>query len=251
MIPKVIYMCHKNLATIQQYSQNWKRLNPEYEIKLYDNAMCEQFLLQEFSPLHCEIFKFIRDGPIKADFWRLCILYKYGGLYVDADIEPLVPLREYIEEGVGFVTCLSAFKSDAFGGSDNFNPHFIMAQQNDAILKACIIQYMHFYVRRKPYSYVGWSIVHVFNRILPFLRNPNITTLNQVNKKYQVIIETVNPIKTQTSYDFYCKYKNIRVFNCRYRDYNDKTHGFKSEQPLRKRVLAIRRPVQRKLTMLL
>ena len=249
MIPKVIYMCHKNLATIQQYSQNWKRLNPEYEIKLYDNAMCEQFLLQEFSPLHCAIFKFIRDGPIKADFWRLCILYKYGGLYVDADIEPLVPLREYIEEGVGFVTCLSAFRMEAFGGgSDNFNPHFIMAQQNDAILKACIIQYMHFYVRRKPYTYMGWTIVKIFNRFLPFIKNPNITTLNQANKKYQVIIETSD---RTDKFNYYCKYKNRRVFNCRYKEYDGNAHGFKSEQPLRKRVLARRRPVQRKVTMLL
>ena len=43
MIPKIIYMCHKTLIYIEKYSINWKILNPEYEIKLYDNKMCELF----------------------------------------------------------------------------------------------------------------------------------------------------------------------------------------------------------------
>jgi mannosyltransferase OCH1-like enzyme len=48
MIPKVIYMCHKQLDKIKIYSQNWKRLNPEYEIQCYDDAMCRNFLLKEY-----------------------------------------------------------------------------------------------------------------------------------------------------------------------------------------------------------
>ena len=60
-IPKTIYMCHKNLKDIKLYSQNWKRLNPEWEIKLYDNDLCKQFLLEEYSQLHCDIFNFLKD----------------------------------------------------------------------------------------------------------------------------------------------------------------------------------------------
>ena len=88
MIPKIIYMCHKVLDKIEIYSKNWKNLNPEYEIKLYDDELCKKFLLDEYSQLHLDIFNFLKDGPIKADFWRICILNKYGGLYIDADIEP-------------------------------------------------------------------------------------------------------------------------------------------------------------------
>lgn len=106
-IPKIIYMCYKELTHIQKYSENWKRLNPEWEIKLYDDTLCEKFLLEEYSELHCEIFKFIPDGPIKADFWRLCIINKYGGLYIDPDINPIVSLSEYIEDNDDFVTCIS------------------------------------------------------------------------------------------------------------------------------------------------
>ena len=122
MIPKIIYMCDKTLNYIKIYSQNWIKLNPDYEIKLYDNTLCEQFLLDNYSQLHCDIFKYIPDGPIKADFWRVCILYKYGGLYVDADNEPLVPLKDFIEEDVDFVTCKS------YWDIMNFNPNFIQTK---------------------------------------------------------------------------------------------------------------------------
>ena len=96
MIPKVIYMCDKELSFIEKYSENWKNLNPDYEIKLYNDKMCEDFLREEFSELHSDIFKYIKDGPIKADFWRVCVLYKDGGVYSDIDIEPLIPLSKFI-----------------------------------------------------------------------------------------------------------------------------------------------------------
>ena len=156
-IPKVIYMCDKTLIHIQIYSQNWKRLNPEYEIKLYDDKLCEEFLLNKFSQLHCDIFKFIPDGPIKADFWRICILYKYGGIYIDADNEPLVPINSYLED-VDFVTCSSFWDEMNF----NFNPNFIAAKKNDKILLSCINDYIKYYNNHLNYTYWGWSIMKVF-----------------------------------------------------------------------------------------
>jgi hypothetical protein len=105
-IPKCIYMCHKTIDNIKIYSQNWTKLNPDWEIKLYDDEMCKQFLLNEYSQLHYDIFNYLNCGPIKSDFWRICVLYKYGGLYVDSDIEPLVPLKDYIEQNIDFCTCI-------------------------------------------------------------------------------------------------------------------------------------------------
>ena len=74
MIPKIIYMCYKNLDTIKKYSENWKILNPDYEIKLYDDELCEKFLLEEFSELHRDIFNFInvcQHPNIKTSFYDL------------------------------------------------------------------------------------------------------------------------------------------------------------------------------------
>ena len=47
---------------------NWKILNPEYEIKLYDDELCKKFLLDEYSQLHLDIFNFLEDGLLKQIF---------------------------------------------------------------------------------------------------------------------------------------------------------------------------------------
>jgi hypothetical protein len=33
MVPKIIYMCHKNLDKIEIYSKNWKKLEKEKQPK--------------------------------------------------------------------------------------------------------------------------------------------------------------------------------------------------------------------------
>jgi len=208
MIPKVIYMCHKSLDKIKIYSENWKKLNPEYEIKLYDDRLCREFLLKEYSQLHLDVFNFIKDGPIKADFWRCCIINKFGGLYVDADIEPLVPLRYYIKEDDYFVTCLSQKKC-----TTQVNPHFLMCDKNNKLLQLCIRIYLQYYIRKKPYDYWSWSICKImyFNFIKD--RQSGIYMLG--NKKFKFLYErNIND----------CEFRGLLVLHNRYKTY--KNHQF-------------------------
>jgi len=239
-IPKIIYICHKNAKCLSMTYKFWKQLNPDYEIKLFNDAMCEQFLLDQFSHLHYTIFKFIPDGPIKSDFWRLCVLYKYGGIYVDADIHPLVPLDKYLLRSCDFVTCIT--KSNG-----NFNPHFIAAKKNDDILKKCIEEYIQFYIHHKQsYAYWGWSIVNMFNTFLPdvkshYNRMPQLQVFSIEQKKYQLFFELTNRDKSSDKnsidkimiqshglHDYYCTFLNRRIFNTRYINYDPDEHTFKN-----------------------
>ena len=240
-IPKIIYICHKNVNCLTMTYKFWKQLNPDYEIKLFDDAMCENFLLIDFSELHQTIFKFISDGPIKSDFWRLCILYKYGGIYVDADIHPLVPLDKYLMRSCDFVTCITK-------KNGNFNPHFIAAKKNDDTLKKCIDEYIQFYIHRKQsYTYWGWSIVHMFNTFLPGVKShynkmPQSQVFSLEKKKYQLFFETtsqhgtlndkngIDNIMAQSHglHDYYCIFLNKRIFNTRYINYDPDEHEFKN-----------------------
>jgi len=78
--PKVIYFCNKTITESDvMSSNNWKKLNPEYEIRLYDDEMIKSFLLKEYGASYVNIFDYLQEGPIKADFFRICILYKNGG----------------------------------------------------------------------------------------------------------------------------------------------------------------------------
>ena len=137
--PKIIYFCNKVISDHDMFAANkWLILNPDHEIKLFDNHDCLQFLKDNFDPIYCDIFNFLKDGPIKADFWRVCILYKNGGIYSDIDIVPLLPINHWIETNIDFVTCSSYMIRRNF----KFNPQLIICNKENLILKKCIDEYV-------------------------------------------------------------------------------------------------------------
>jgi hypothetical protein len=216
MIPKVIYICYKDLDTLKEYSGKWKSLNPDWEIQLYDDNLCESFLKREYSQLYADIFNYIPHGPIKADFFRVCILNKYGGLYVDADIEPFVSLDTFITNKEYLVTCLSYFKN-------SYNPHFILADKNNEIIKKCIDAYLEMYENKKPYSYWAWSIVLIFNKVLDMsIHNNKSGFYYHDNKTYKFLKEGIQNEKGDGRQ--YCYYDGVVVLSNRYLSYQN--HGF-------------------------
>jgi len=230
-IPKIIYICHKSIECLEFTYNNWKNLNPLYEIRLFDDALCEKFLIEEFSELHQTIFKFIPDGPIKSDFWRICIIYKYGGIYVDADIHPLVPLNTFLLHDSDLVTCITKH-------NQNFNPHFIASRKNNPIFKECIEEYIKLYKERR-YKYWHWSIVNVFNRQLSNVKHyhnkmPTSQVFTLDNQKYQLFFEEYDNKKKlffiiHRPHGYYCSFLNKHIFNTRYTNYNPYDHSFKND----------------------
>jgi hypothetical protein len=204
-------MCHKQLDKIQLYSQNWKKLNPEYEIQCYDDAMCRDFLMKEYGPLFVNIFNFIPDGPIKADFWRVCIINKYGGLYVDADIKPLVPLREYIEDDDDFCTCISHCFNERDPRKTRWNPHFILSNKNNPILQKCILKYVYLYTNRIKYNYDVWGIPRIMDIKGVTRKRSQILYINGLKCKFLLEEASLND----------CSYNGKVVFKNRYDEYRN------------------------------
>lgn len=220
-IPKIIYMCHKEIHDIKIHSENWKRLNPDFEIELYDDNRCEEFFRNSFPAIYLEIFQFLQDGPIKADFWRLCILYTNGGIYVDADIEPLKELSTFIEPSDDFVTCLSSnFNSNR--KIWNMNPHFILATKGHYILKSCMDKYVMEYQQKVPYSYWGYSICK-FIEFDFHISEKKSQVIEHNNKRFKFILEL--PSKND------CEYNGEIVFRNRYKFY--RKHNFSRKKEIR------------------
>jgi len=185
-IPKTIYMCHKSLDDLKGSIDRWKKLNPEYTIKPYNNNMCEEFLLKEYSQKYLDVFKYIPDGPIKCDFWRACIINAYGGLYVDADIIPVASLNTYIDNDDDFVTCIS-INFNKNNPEWQFNPHFILSNKNSKVLQDTIHSYLKLYDNKIPYSYWDYSICKLFkiNKVID--KKSHILYID--NMKYKFIYE--------------------------------------------------------------
>lgn len=202
MIPKIIYMCHNDLEWVKNNSLlKWKKLNPEYEIKLYNDEMCEDFLQQHFGENHSNVFKNINCGIYKSDFWRVCILYIYGGIYVDADIEPLIPLTSFLGDDDEFATCLSFVD---YG----INPHFIMCKKEDPRIKRCIDQFIDYYnTNVNSQNYL--SVCQVFADVFKYFFE------NGVNGdgKYRINDENIKLMKECYTWDKYCIYNNLRLLN--------------------------------------
>ena len=165
-IPKVIYQTYKDKNVPLIVKERWLQLNPGYEYHLYDDDDCYQFLLDYYDKEHADFFKYkIKDGPIKSDFWRVCILYQFGGIYADIDIKPLVPIDEFVNSDTTLYTCLSDPSI-----SHHINPHFIAVTPKNKLIKECIDIYMN-RIKNDNYSYWGYSITVIMKEVITKFMN--------------------------------------------------------------------------------
>jgi mannosyltransferase OCH1-like enzyme len=90
-IPLIIFRTHENIFVNSKMFElchtKWVKLNPSYKVIWYTGKQRESFL-QEFDINVYNAYKKLKPRAFKADLWRLCILYKYGGVYVDAQSTP-------------------------------------------------------------------------------------------------------------------------------------------------------------------
>ena len=225
-VPKIIYLCYKTKDIPSTVVNKWKSLNPDYEVKLYDNQDCEKFLLDNYGQKYVDIFNYIKDGPIKGCFFRICIINKNGGVYSDIDIEPLVPIKDFIENDVTFATCNSMYPR-------MLNPHFIYSVKNHPILKRCLEIYEQKYDNKDQYEYWLWSSPYIMIKSFYDIFGENFDLKQQMfydkdGKKYQFLQE-VNPNTENGAHDIYCEYKGVKILNNRSKNYDPDNHKFKNE----------------------
>ena len=95
-IPKVIHYCWfggtEMPAAYKKYMESWKRYCPDYEIKLWNE---QNF---DFSGnLYARQAYEQKKWAFVSDYARLKIIYEFGGIYLDTDVEILRPLDDLLE----------------------------------------------------------------------------------------------------------------------------------------------------------
>jgi mannosyltransferase OCH1-like enzyme len=86
IIPLNVYITWKtkNLPEFMNKNvEDLKQKNQEFNFILYDNNDCEQFIRNNFDNKVLNAYNRLKPGAYKADLWRYCIMYKYGGIYLD------------------------------------------------------------------------------------------------------------------------------------------------------------------------
>ena len=89
LIPKKIFQTHKSKKYILNNQQLLKatdtwRKRENFTYYFYDDLNCDLFIKENFPNVY-EAYKKCPINVMKADIWRYCIIYKYGGIYADAD----------------------------------------------------------------------------------------------------------------------------------------------------------------------
>lgn len=87
IIPKKIILTWKTkniTGTDFEYPINViKTLNPEYEITIYDDDDCRNFIKDNFDENVLKAYDSLKPTAYKADLFRYCYLYINGGIYLD------------------------------------------------------------------------------------------------------------------------------------------------------------------------
>ena len=106
LIPKKIFQTFKTAELpegMEHAQQTWAVKNFVYNF--YDDKQCLEFIKQHFTHKEVNAFIDLVPGAFKADLFRLCALYIYGGVYSDIDTVLLEDLGELLNENVNLIVC--------------------------------------------------------------------------------------------------------------------------------------------------
>lgn len=132
-IPRVIYQTFKSNSINTKLYENvesWINLNPSYQYEFYDDKRIRHFLLKEYGQKYVERFNSIKVGASKSDYFRILIIYKFGGVYADLDNKLLKPLDEIIKPEDTEILHKQV--------NNWYDTHVLMMSPNNELLYNCI-----------------------------------------------------------------------------------------------------------------
>ena len=91
IIPKNIFQTHKSIKYVNSKPivanavSSWIKKSKGFNYFFYNDEMCDKFMRENFGGRTYEAYKKVPMAVMKADLWRYCVIYKYGGIYADTD----------------------------------------------------------------------------------------------------------------------------------------------------------------------
>ncbi len=98
MIPKIIHYCWFGGAPLpplaEKCIQSWKKYFPDYEIKEWNESNFNYKAIAYTREAYT-----LKKYAFVSDYARMWILYNYGGIYFDTDVEVIKPMDDIIQKG--------------------------------------------------------------------------------------------------------------------------------------------------------
>jgi mannosyltransferase OCH1-like enzyme len=124
----------KRPAKYEQYVQDFRRMNPDFEFKTWDETSLREECAK-LGPVYVQCFDELELMITKIDFGRYVVLYNYGGISIDMDMKPLRPLRDTPNLEHDFIISYLAFP---YNIANAVNNAVIICTPNHFVMKGII-----------------------------------------------------------------------------------------------------------------
>ena len=220
--------------------------HPEFNFFFYDDDAMDLYMATQWAD-HAifEVYKNTVYGPSKADIWRYCILFQYGGVYLDVDSEILFNLNTIpsgIDEAIAFEgNSMRGFFIDTdwpfykFYSSTDFKESLMQLPENEVLQWLLIFRAGHPILKRAieliaeyaPY-YKNRTFRSVMHAVMAFAGPPLFTqavweyrraggNLNQFGRDFNGLakfksIESPQQSVYATDADYYARKRDEKIY---------------------------------------
>lgn len=199
-IPKVIYQVWIQNKLPEYIKKNIMEKNPNYEYRFFSEENCINYLKHNYDKTLLDCFNNLKNLSHKCDIFRYALLYKEGGIYIDADLNLQIGCDEIIKQSDNsqMITSIGAHTKNYYNGECTNG--FIFTVPNNPLFIDLICFIMN---NPNPKDY-GLYVKDLFNRLSP-------VSLFTPYKKYDIICYLFREVLLNRRYYIINKYQNIIV----------------------------------------
>lgn len=166
--------------------KKWIDLNPGYTMVWHNDDDCEQFM-KEFGEIEYNAWKKLIPTSYKSDLWRACLLYTYGGVYVDSYAVPYVGVDNMLDMIYNNNNNNNMFISviDKIPGGNGIHNGFMISNKKNKILRTYIdniVKNVEIGIEKKMFEMTGPICLH--NTLIQLNKNQPIVGSNKGKYPY-------------------------------------------------------------------
>lgn len=152
----------------KEFRNHCRQLNPDYELITYDDIMSRRFIARDY-PEWLELYDSLEVPVMRADLWRYLILHRYGGVYMDGDVDCKRPIDQWNNVfGVG----------ESEEGSKNWTKigamvgiEFRRPLRGYGTTKPPRLQFVQWTMAGQPGHYIYYRTVELINETMAHIRS--------------------------------------------------------------------------------
>lgn len=189
MIPKIIHYCwistEEKPELIKRCMKTWREKLPDYEFILWDARR----IAEEIKSTFVDEAIMVRKWAFAADYVRCFAVYKYGGIYLDTDVEVFKSFDDLLNNRmfIGQEACKYYLNGKLFTGLAS---HCFGAEAEHPYLKLCL----YYYKNRRFIRSMNWDLpdeMRYDQTVLPRIQSQLLTCYGYKDQRYYVDKEQV------------------------------------------------------------